>query len=57
MMRLHGGILYIGETGRTIGSCIKEHLSIDKQTVFQARNESQEITGQAQFRWYYLQGR
>ena len=30
----HCGILYIGETGRTIGSCIKEHLSMDKQTVF-----------------------
>jgi hypothetical protein len=25
--------LYIGETGRTIGSRIKEHLSMDKQTV------------------------
>ena len=26
--------MYIGETGRTIGSRIKEHLSMDKQTVF-----------------------
>ena len=31
---LHYGIQYIGETGRTIGSRIKEHLSMDKQTVF-----------------------
>ena len=30
----HCGNLYIGETGRTIGSRIKEHLSMDKQTVF-----------------------
>ena len=31
---LHCGIPYIGETGRTIGSRMKEHLSMDKQTVF-----------------------
>jgi hypothetical protein len=30
----HCGNLYIGETGRTIGSRIKEHLSMDNQTVF-----------------------
>jgi hypothetical protein len=30
----HCGILYIGETGRTIGSRIKEHLTMDKQTVY-----------------------
>jgi hypothetical protein len=26
--------LYVGETGRTIGSGIKEHLKIDEQTVY-----------------------
>ncbi len=30
----HCDNLYIGKTGRTIGSHIKEHLSMDKQTVF-----------------------
>ena len=28
------GIVYIGETGRTIGSRIKEHLTMEKQTVY-----------------------
>ncbi len=28
------GMVYVGETGRTIGSRIKEHLKMDKQTVY-----------------------
>ena len=28
------GTMYFGETGRTIGSRIKEHLTMDKQTVY-----------------------
>ena len=30
----HCGSLYVGETGRTIGSRIKEHLKMNKQTVY-----------------------
>ena len=30
----HCNITYIGETGRTVGSRIKEHLRMKKQTVF-----------------------
>ena len=30
----HCGMVYIGETSRTIGSRIKEHIKMDKQTVY-----------------------
>jgi hypothetical protein len=33
-MGSHCGRVYVGETGRTIGSRIKEHLKMDKQTVY-----------------------
>jgi hypothetical protein len=42
----HCGILYIGETGRTIGSRIKEHLTMEKQTVYK-HLESHKETGHA----------
>ena len=40
----HCGILYIGETGRTIGTRIKEHLTMEKQTVYK-HLESHKETG------------
>ena len=36
----HCRIVYVGETCRTIGSRIKEHLKIDKQIVYTEHIES-----------------
>ena len=34
------GTIYIGETGRTIGTRIKEHLTMEKQTVFKHKKRT-----------------
>lgn len=44
IMCSHCGMAYIGETSRTIGSRIKEHLKMDKQTVHQHLKTHKDIS-------------
>ena len=47
-------IIYIGETGRTIGQRIKEHLAMDKQTVYRHLISHNQRPEDAKITWKLL---